>query len=133
MAQQNETWVVPHYNGIQFTSYLISNLGNLVSQSIHKGKSKSKPVFGNYRPIVSANQNRGYIEVYPYSHGKRYYILLHRLVWTSFMGDIDNSVVIDHRNNDKHDNRLSNLQLLTRKENSKKWHRVDKLKLNKIK
>ena len=128
-----ETWLVPTYNGIQFTNYLISNLGRLVSQSIHHGnsKSKGKPIFGNYRLIVPSNQNRGYIEVNPYSQGKRYYILLHRLVWSSFMGDIKPSVVIDHRNNVKEDNRLSNLQLLTRKENTEKWHKVDKLKLKK--
>ena len=128
-----ETWLVPTYNGIQFTNYLISNLGRLVSQSIHHGnsKSKAKPIFGNYRLIVPSNQNRGYIEVNPYSQGKRYYILLHRLVWSSFMGDIKPSVVIDHRNNEKCDNRLSNLQLLTRKENTEKWHKVDKLKLKK--
>ena len=128
-----ETWLVPTYNGIQFTNYLISNLGRLVSQSIHYGnsKSKGKPIFGNYRLIVPSNQNRGYIEVNPYSQGKRYYILLHRLVWSSFMGDIKPSVVIDHRNNVKEDNRLSNLQLLTRKENTEKWHKVDKLKLKK--
>jgi hypothetical protein len=128
-----ETWLVPTYNGIQFTNYLISNLGRLVSQSVHHGnsKSKSKPIFGNYRLIVPSNQNRGYIEVNPYSQGKRYYILLHRLVWSSFMGDIKPSVVIDHRNNEKCDNRLSNLQLLTRKENTEKWHKVDKLKLKK--
>jgi hypothetical protein len=47
------------------------------------------------------------------------------------MGDIKPSVVIDHRNNEKCDNRLSNLQLLTRKENTEKWHKVDKLKLKK--
>jgi hypothetical protein len=47
------------------------------------------------------------------------------------MGDIKPSVVIDHRNNVKEDNRLSNLQLLTRKENTEKWHKVDKLKLKK--
>jgi len=128
-----ETWLVPTYNGIQFTNYLISNLGRLVSQSVHHGnsKSKGKPIFGNYRLIVPSNQNRGYIEVNPYSQGKRYYILLHRLVWSSFMGDIKPSVVIDHRNNEKCDNRLSNLQLLTRKENTEKWHKVDKLKLKK--
>jgi hypothetical protein len=127
----DETWVVPTYNGIEFTNYLISNLGRLVSQSVYKGKSKSKAIFGNYRPIVSVNQNRGYIEVYPYSQGKRYYLLLHRLVWSSFMGDIDTSVVIDHRNNHKHDNRLANLQLLTKKANTQKWFRIDKLNKNK--
>ena len=131
MTQQNETWVVPTYNGIEFTNYLISNFGKLVSQSVYKGKSKAKPLFGNYRLMQSANQNRGYIEVYPYAQGVRYYILLHRLVWSSFMGDIKPSVVIDHRNNEKCDNRLSNLQLLTRKENTEKWHKVDKLKLKK--
>lgn len=124
-----EKWVIPTYNGIEYQNYLISNLGRLVSKAVYSGKSQSKPIFGEYRIVKPAKQNRGYSEVYPYGPGgKRKYILLHRLVWSSFNDEIPNTFVIDHKNADKKDNRLINLQMITRSENILKYHRVDKLK-----
>lgn len=125
----NERWVIPTYNGIEYQNYLISDLGRLVSKAVYHGNSISAPIFGEYRLIQTAKQNRGYNEVYPYGPGgKRKYILLHRLVWSSFVGDIQKGYVIDHKNADKKDNRLINLQMLTYSENMLKHHRVDKLK-----
>lgn len=45
-------------------------------------------------------------------------VLLHRFVWECYNGIIPDCLVIDHINDDKIDNRLSNLQLLTTKENN---------------
>ena len=45
---------------------------------------------------------------------------IHRIVWIAANGIIPNGFVIDHINNDKQDNRLSNLQLLTAEDNSHK-------------
>lgn len=45
---------------------------------------------------------------------------VHRIVWIAEHGVIPDGYVIDHINNDKQDNRLCNLQLLTAAENSTK-------------
>ena len=45
---------------------------------------------------------------------------VHRFVWECFNGIIPEGKVIDHINNDKEDNRICNLQLVTQKENCKK-------------
>lgn len=45
---------------------------------------------------------------------------IHRIVWVAANGVIPDGYVIDHINNDKTDNRLCNLQLLTPEENSTK-------------
>ena len=45
-------------------------------------------------------------------------VLSHRFVWECYNGIIPDGLVIDHINDDKIDNRLSNLQLLTTKENN---------------
>lgn len=42
---------------------------------------------------------------------------VHRAVYAWFNGTIKDGMVVDHKNDDKKDNRLANLQLLTPKEN----------------
>ena len=45
---------------------------------------------------------------------------VHRFIWECFNDLIPDGKVIDHINNDKTDNRLCNLQLMTQQENCKK-------------
>lgn len=45
---------------------------------------------------------------------------VHRIIWISVNGVLPDGYVIDHINNDKMDNRIENLQILTPSENSKK-------------
>ncbi len=45
--------------------------------------------------------------------GKNY--LIHRLVATAFIGDIPEAMTIDHRNNNKFDNCVTNLQIMSRR------------------
>ena len=45
---------------------------------------------------------------------------VHRFIWECFNGLITDGKVIDHINNNKEDNRLCNLQLVTHQENCKK-------------
>ena len=52
--------------------------------------------------------------------GRRKAYQVHRFVWECFNSLIPEGKVIDHINDDKEDNRLSNLQLMTPKENCKK-------------
>lgn len=42
---------------------------------------------------------------------------VHRLVWDAFHGPIPASVEVNHRNGDKNDSRLENLELVTRSQN----------------
>jgi len=56
--------------------------------------------------------------------GKGYKV--HRLVWEKFRGEIPTHLEIDHINDDRGDNRLENLQLLTPSENSAKRQKLDR-------
>lgn len=47
-------------------------------------------------------------------------ILVHRLVWLAFNGEIPQGLEIDHIDQNKHNNRLDNLQVATHSENVKK-------------
>ena len=52
--------------------------------------------------------------------GRRKTCQVHRFIWECFHGIIPEGNVIDHINNDKCDNRLCNLKLLTQQQNCKK-------------
>lgn len=54
------------------------------------------------------------------SHAGKSRVYVHRLVWETFNGPIPTKMTIDHIDGDRYNNRLDNLQLLTRAENSRK-------------
>lgn len=58
---------------------------------------------------------------------KRTNALAHRLVWMHFNGRIPGTLTINHKNGDKQDNRLENLELVTYSENAKHAARVLKV------
>ena len=49
--------------------------------------------------------------------------LVHKVVWETFNGKAPDGYEIDHVNDNKFDNRLDNLQVLSRKDNCGKSHR----------
>jgi len=63
----------------------------------------------------------GYLNVCVKKYGnKQKTYQVHRFVWECFNGVIPDGKEIDHINSNKEDNRLCNLQLLTRQQNCKK-------------
>ena len=70
-------------------------------------------------PNKGNDNHRGYMMCSVRRHGQNGYksILVHRFVWECFNGLIEDNKVIDHINDDKEDNRLCNLQLVTHREN----------------
>ena len=62
----------------------------------------------------------GYIHVSLHAGREKKQVRAHRIVYMAAYGEIPDGMVIDHVNNDKSDNRLSNLQMMTPEENSRK-------------
>ena len=63
---------------------------------------------------------KGYLFTNFYFKGKLHTFQIHRVIWIAFNGVIPNGYEIDHINNVRDDNRLDNLQLLTKGENNQK-------------
>lgn len=106
----NEIWkYITNYEGI----YQASNLGRVKSLERigARGNKRKEKIL---KPKLTRN---GYylIELYKNSNGKFY--LVHRLVWEAFNGQIPEGLQVNHINEIKTDNRLSNLNLMTHKEN----------------
>ena len=83
---------------------------------------------GNFIHIIKqvphrGNENHyGYLNCMVRKHGQSSYknFKVHRFIWECFNGIIPEGKEIDHINDKRDDNRLCNLQLLTRQENCKK-------------
>ena len=72
-------------------------------------------------PIKGKKKYNGYIHIGVRKYrGKLKMYYAHRFVWECFNGIIPEGKVIDHINNKKEDNELSNLQLVTQQQNCKK-------------
>lgn len=92
--------------------YQVSNLGRI--KSLNYNKTKKEKI------LIEVENGKGYKTVLLSKNGKKIRFYVHRLVYTAFVGVITDGYQIDHINNNKTDNRLQNLQLLTSSENNKK-------------
>ena len=72
---------------------------------------------GNPKELKPRKNAKGYLKVL-LPGGKNYFV--HQLVAMAFLGHIPNgnTLEVDHKNEDKSDNRLENLRILTTRENS---------------
>lgn len=69
--------------------------------------------------IIKQGMNKyGYPQVCVSKYGKHYTITVAKCVWTAFNGKVPEGMQINHINEDKTDNRLENLNLMTPKENN---------------
>ena len=97
-----------------FEDYEIDNVGNVFTNK-KRGKLKSS----DGKMSVRKN-NVGYHQVALYKEGKVHEKLVHRLMWETFIDDIEEGMTIDHIDQDHTNNTLSNLQVMTASDNAKK-------------
>ena len=103
--QQEEFRPVPGYEGY----YEVSNFGNVKSLT-------------NDKILKPCLDGRGYYKVTLSKDGKTKTIRIHILVATAFLGHKPDGykIVVDHIDNNKLNNNLTNLQLITHRENISK-------------
>lgn len=94
---KNERWKdIFGYEGV----YQVSDLGRVRSKK-----------YGDWRVIDGSKDSRGYLQVGLYKGKKAKLLSVHRLVAQAFIDNTDETkTIINHRNEDKTDNRASNLE-----------------------
>lgn len=94
----NEIWKdIPGYEGL----YQASNLGKIKNAKTGR--------------ILKPNGK--YLQNVLTKGKEKKHVLVSRAVWSAFNGPIPEGMQVNHINEDKHDNRLENLNLMTGKEN----------------
>ena len=109
---------IPTYEGL----YQVSNLGNV--KSLSREMNKGKIIFISKEKLLKLSKDgRGYIQVNLSKDKKILNKKVHQLVAMAFLNHIPDGtyrLVVDHINNNKLDNSLQNLQLITNRENCSK-------------
>lgn len=122
MDEVEEIWKdIPGYEGL----YQVSNMGRVKSltHSIITKTGKTSIRHGKIRSLVV--NKAGYPCVTLKTIDKRWTYPIHVLVAMSFLGHTPNgaTIVVNHKNGDKLKNHLSNLELVTHRENLSISHR----------
>ena len=104
MNENNEVWKdVVGYEGL----YQVSNQGRVKSLW-----------FGKERILKPGREKKGYLQVCLSKNGKMKHYKVHRLVGQSFIQNPNNLPEINHRDEDKTNNRVENLEWCDRKYNN---------------
>jgi hypothetical protein len=138
--KHNNDYVVLWKDGKKFTrsiSKLISDTFNL-DNDIKEGLIDFKPIVGFENYLINKDGNifsfkiKGYKKFFinPYGYkciflsknGKVHGRFVHRLVYETWIGNITGDLTVDHIDENKSNNNIKNLQLLTRSENVLKFH-----------
>lgn len=103
-----EVWKdVPGYEGL----YQVSNFGRVKSLNYYGSKGSEH--------IISTTKTRdGYERVRLFSNRKTKYARINRLVWEAFVGPIPEGIQINHIDENKSNNNLLNLNLMSPMENT---------------
>ena len=93
--------------------YSVSSFGNVRREKTGPGARLGRIL----RPELSGAGNRKYYRVVLSKNSIKKHIFIHRLVYSSFIGPIPNQLQINHKDLDKLNNKIGNLECVTAKEN----------------
>ncbi len=91
--------------------YKVSNMGNVYSYRLNRNMKLQDSTWGYYRVSLVKN-------------GKKQCVCVHKLVAEAFIPNPENKEQVNHKNGDRKDNRVENLEWVTRSENVLHRYRV---------
>lgn len=109
-----EIWKdIKNYEGI----YQVSNYGNVRSFKKWCGNNHLKKWVNETSILKATDNGNGYLIVRLNKYGTRKNFYIHRLVATYFLDNPSNKNIVNHKDYNKYNNNVSNLEWVTQKEN----------------
>lgn len=106
----------------KWDGYYTTKSGKILSVKVRGGQGRLD--YDNPKELAYKKDRYGYLVVTistkVENKTKNIYPFVHRIVWETFNGEILNDLTIDHINENSLDNRLENLQLMSREDNGRK-------------
>ncbi len=123
IEEKTEEWRdVVGYEGL----YMVSNIGNVKSLQ-RTAKSKNGSIRTVSEKLRKINKNKsGYIMVILNKEGKRKGIKIHRLVAQAFLPNPENLPQVNHKDENKSNNCVENLEWCTQEYNNKYGTRTER-------
>jgi hypothetical protein len=110
--------------------YEVSDLGRFRSKDRiifrSDGKTENRPG----RILKNNYYSNGYTQLFLYKENKKHTFIGHRVVAKHFLDDYSENLVINHKNMIRDDNRVSNLEVCSQKENVNKAFEIKKWNTN---
>jgi hypothetical protein len=101
--------------------YKISSIGRV--KSLGNGKS-TNPMYKESKIIKTGISTRGYEKIKLFKDGKRYYFNVHRLVADTFLFEKEGKKEVNHKDGNKLNNSVDNLEWVSASENQKHAYRI---------
>lgn len=119
-----EVWKdILDFDGLYKGYYQISNLGRV--RSLDRVDSLGRKQIGCI--LIGSNSWNGYRQVSLKRNSKSKTFRVHRLVANAFLENNDNKPQVNHKDEDKHNNNVKNLEWVTIKENANYGTRNERL------
>lgn len=117
-----EIWKdIPGYEGL----YQASNLGNIKSLNYNNTKKE--------KLLKTKYDKRGYLAIELRNKGKRYYTRVHRLVAMAFIPNPNNYPQVNHKDENKENNNVDNLEWCTNDYNAHYGTRYERIRTKLLK
>jgi len=104
-----EEWRDTEYDG-----YQVSSFGNVRSIDRYQTNANGKTIFYEGKELkktpMKGRDGYGYYVVNIRQHGEANVVLVHRLVATAFLDNPDHLPTVNHKDGDKHNNHVDNLE-----------------------
>lgn len=111
----DETWLpIPDIDG-----YVVSNLGRIRSIDRTMIRRDGKPLTIHGKELTQIVSNAGYKRVHIRNETRGRWVSVHRAVAMAFIPNVDGKREVNHKNGDKFDNSVENLEWVTPVENAR--------------
>lgn len=125
---KEEIWKnIEGYEGL----YQVSNLGRVKSLDKYLPDTLGRVSFRKEK-IICQLQRGGYLAVQIWKKGKNKKFLVHRLVATAFIPNPDNLPQVNHKDENKANNNVDNLEWCTHQYNMDYGTRVERIRLKQL-